>query len=1437
MRLKQAVSYLSTLQIRDPHTIELPSNGSAIIPELPVLRGFSCLGCEYLTISRKKITLHARETAHGHECWRRIRLQTFSKGRYARYWIVKGDGEGDDDVVDSESAHIGDTDGDEWTDMLQQYDEICDHEREERRRIVENPTGVENVSTWVREMGWAEHFQDKDKSDIHRASLMPTSAGSRAGRKRENAEVREQEQRLTRVGHSFDRVIRRCSERLASVPHETLRWLNSIDPNKPAGDPFRMKEREDSMYRYRQFVKRYLCYCMRMLRLGRKEAEEKHGIRFTDAQWERLLQIREHVEVGSPDEMMDDATEAQEKALDRAVFNFYVQSLKQKVAFRVYVNPLLHFTAVLGINEKSGGWTEAKHFTAALAGLVWCGRLLMLEHIFEGQSDDPEEISVDMVEQFKGEYRMWLADGTHTPFSTMIRWMSYGKGHRKKEGGAAKVLWEESGEALRYLGHRIKIQEFRHAVNAGVDEAEELLDKLMFGQWAEASKMIDLHRIEDSFIYEGPDCSLATNPKNRWLQPGHRFMAQKSRATLWKLGCGWQVSKVAAYLRWLHTFKESLVVSVHVWGGQPGRGPEIMTIKHCDTQQLVRNIFVFDGQVVLITDRDKSRAIRGIGRKVARFLPERIGKMVVAYTVWLMAFEMMLHEQTRIPGPEKSLRSYMWKDARKGAWETPQLSGGLSSLTGRHLGVELMVSDYRHVAIVLGRQIKGMIIRKMEVEMGEQQDGDDVVGGDTVTGERRDQAKMEYIWDLQATHGSTMARGHYALDVRFPNQLQPEMMANYREISRLWHRFLQREGDQPEKDHRGDVTGDRKRRRGGIEDGRDITGKKRCPNDSMVSQIERGLRRLIGEHARWKTEEQGEAMEKVMSMTRRETLIVVLPTGGGKSVLFMLPALIESSGTSIVVVPFTALIDDLVDRARKSGVDCVRWMPAVRAGRDEQERVARVVVVSADVVGGPEFAGYADGLRARGLLKRIFVDEGHTIVMDVAYRTELEKVSGLHRYDCAVILLTATLPIRIERWFRRSMLAESASMIRAGTTKRNIRYNVIRTARSSEVVDEVVRVVLKLEKTMYGDHKGVVYCRSRASCERLAEKLGCDFYHSGIADGARRQAILRAWSTSAGGNRWIVATTGLGTGIDIPGIVGVVHMEQPYGLVDFVQQTGRGGRREGEIVESVVVMDQGKAWFNPSGGDVEHLNHQAMEWFVESVDCRRVILGTFMDGDSRDCEELGCELCDRCRANNIKAEVGDQAPGQEKGELEEGEDEDEDQGLSMGSDRLKERVRERATGLIRMRQGLEDVGDDCPVCWVKWHQFGCRRGWRAKVEHAFRDCRVIRYQDFEVWRRKVEFGAYGCCWRCGLPQLWCAGWQGGDCEHIDKVMPVMMMVWQSGTLRGMVQEAFKVEFTSDETYIRWIGRSRRIYGECMTNGLAVWDLIVKWGYGMEKRSI
>ena len=89
--------------------------------------------------------------------------------------------------------------------------------------------------------------------------------------------------------------------------------------------------------------------------------------------------------------------------------------------------------------------------------------------------------------------------------------------------------------------------------------------------------------------------------------------------------------------------------------------------------------------------------------------------------------------------------------------------------------------------------------------------------------------------------------------------------------------------------------------------------------------------------------------------------------------------------------------------------------------------------------------------------------------------------------------------------------------------------------------------------------RGVIYVRSYAQGERVAEEMDCPFYKATATD---KHELLEQWAGGRGG--WIVATGALETGIDIPGVVYIIHLGRPYGLTSFMQQAGRGGRA-GEI--------------------------------------------------------------------------------------------------------------------------------------------------------------------------------------------------------------------------------------------------------------------------------
>lgn len=841
-KLQQVAAFVTSKpHAANPTTVDLPQDGSAPIDGLPRLKGYSCTDCRYLTISRDKVVAHRRiegHTAIEGPGWTEVALQSFGRWKHARYWVVQAyEEEG------SSSGRSGVFDG--LAQSLQACEDMLGKEAEERWRTIEEESNTANTSRWVRHMRWKKHLRGTDRKKLREAASGVLTVAEE--RKLYDRTRVADNQRLRLLADSFERELRRSARRIDRVPTQTLKWLQSVDPTKPVGEPFDVKEKDKTWDFYCSRFQRYLCYCVRAWSLGRRGARREHRVRFTDKQWEGLGAMVQRLDVvaekqgtgqaGGPATGKDEQ-DPDEAALDRAVFAFCVDSLQQKVRRRVYDNPLLHFTAVMAIGVTKKLWMPAHSFTRCLAGILWCSRVLLLEHAFapygrpEGDSDDEdddsitldgdgnengdgngddgrggnssdtedddEEVAREAIDNFARIHREWLCDGQYAPISTVIEWMAYGRGFRRRELGTPRLAWEQAGKSFNFEGERIRLADFRVAVRAIVDEAEMLLDGLLEGQWAQIRPTIELGDIVDSLVYEGPGRSFATNGKNRWLRPGAGRMAELVGRRLFRAveteggrvvyECRRQATE--EYILGLKRFKGAILTAIHIWAGQPGRGPEMLTLKHCDTEELPRNAFVFDGLMLLITDHDKQRQ----GRRVARWLPVDVSRMLVAYIAWLVPFEQVLHRLSGIRGPADTLHPWLWKDASKNLWNTEDLSRRLDILTSTHMGVRLTTASYRHVAIELGRQIKGLVIAQAEMDAtnGGQECEEWI---DPHTGEVREQPMLDYIWDLQATHRSQIAASHYAISVMHPDQLQPELLMKYKLISELWHGYLRGGGE------------------------------------------------------------------------------------------------------------------------------------------------------------------------------------------------------------------------------------------------------------------------------------------------------------------------------------------------------------------------------------------------------------------------------------------------------------------------------------------------------------------------------------------------------------------------------------------------------------------------------------------------------------------
>lgn len=362
--------------------------------------------------------------------------------------------------------------------------------------------------------------------------------------------------------------------------------------------------------------------------------------------------------------------------------------------------------------------------------------------------------------------------------------------------------------------------------------------------------------------------------------------------------------------------------------------------------------------------------------------------------------------------------------------------------------------------------------------------------------------------------------------------------------------------------------------------------------------------------------------------------LVLMPTGGGKSVCYQVPAMMRE-GVGVVVSPLIALMKDQVDALRQCGVRA--------ACLNSTMGPAEVRAVEAAVSGGRLDLLYVAPerlVRDRTLewldgqtIALFAIDEAHCVSRwGHDFREEYLQLSVLHERYPAVprIALTATADAATRREIITQLQLEEANVYSHSCDRLNVRYAISDDDNGRERMWRFLR-------SEHPADSGIVYCLTRKKVEETAEWLrarGRDAlpYHAGLSDHARRrhqERFLREEGVV------IVATVAFGMGIDKPDVRFVVHLSLPKSIEAYYQETGRAGR---DGLPASAWMNYGlreiiifRQWLSESEADeaykrVEHQKLEAMVGLCELATCRRRAVRAYFG------EEPGedCGNCDNC---------------------------------------------------------------------------------------------------------------------------------------------------------------------------------------------------------------
>lgn len=369
--------------------------------------------------------------------------------------------------------------------------------------------------------------------------------------------------------------------------------------------------------------------------------------------------------------------------------------------------------------------------------------------------------------------------------------------------------------------------------------------------------------------------------------------------------------------------------------------------------------------------------------------------------------------------------------------------------------------------------------------------------------------------------------------------------------------------------------------------------------------------------------------------------LVLMPTGGGKSLCYQVPAIARhraGHGVAVVVSPLIALMHDQVGALEEAGVHASFLNSTLSL--DETQKIERemmsgrlvLLYAAPERVTTPRFLAQLDSLNERGLLSLFAIDEAHCVSQwGHDFREDYLALNVLHERYANVprIALTATADDLTRADIIERLALSEARIFISSFDRPNIRYGIVEK-------DNARAQLLRFIQDEHEGDAGIVYCQSRKKVEETADWLKSEGlnalpYHAGLDSDVRRRhqdRFLREDSVV------MVATIAFGMGIDKPDVRFVAHLDLPKNIESYYQETGRAGRDGlpadawmayglADVVNQRRMIDDSPAGEEFKRAQVGKL--EALLALAEAHDCRRVRLLSYFGEDSTPCGN-----CDNC---------------------------------------------------------------------------------------------------------------------------------------------------------------------------------------------------------------
>ncbi|XBW34840.1 hypothetical protein QEN19_000407 [Hanseniaspora menglaensis] len=393
-------------------------------------------------------------------------------------------------------------------------------------------------------------------------------------------------------------------------------------------------------------------------------------------------------------------------------------------------------------------------------------------------------------------------------------------------------------------------------------------------------------------------------------------------------------------------------------------------------------------------------------------------------------------------------------------------------------------------------------------------------------------------------------------------------------------------------------------------------------------------------------------LDAINAILNGDDVFVLMPTGGGKSLCYQLPATVNQGkdSTTIVVSPLISLMQDQVEHLRALHINA-----AMISSKDSSEarrdsfRMFRaghldLIYLSPEMLSKSEQCkSTIKKLYEEGQLARIIIDEAHCVSSwGHDFRPDYKLLSFFKRQypDIPMMALTATASVKVRTDIINNLGLKNALMFKQSFNRPNLIY-MVRPKNKDSMFEMITEI-----STKFRSKTGIVYCNSKKQCEDtsrllVSNGLSCAFYHAGMENEDRSEVQMK-WQSSE--IKIVCATVAFGMGIDKPDVRFVYHHTMPRSLEGYYQECGRGGRdgktsfctmyyqyADFKSLESQIKRDKSLTNKVLKQRHLEKL-HDVLNYCSNTIECRRKLVLQYFNENFN--VALCKKTCDNCKASN-----------------------------------------------------------------------------------------------------------------------------------------------------------------------------------------------------------